>query len=84
MRPIVEVSGRANNVSTWRLEASSLKFLLKGNTIYERILPYSREIVAPQKELLKYILRYILRKIRKITLLVKDVTFTLLLQTTLF
>jgi len=57
MRPVVEISGRSLHLSSWRLEASSLKFLLKGNnTTYERILPYSSDVIAPQRELFKYVL----------------------------
>ncbi len=56
MRPVVEASGKAHSVSAWKLDPSSLKFLLKGSQTYERILPYSREMVEPQRELLRYVL----------------------------
>ena len=50
MRPIVETSGRSHTVSTWKLDAHTLKFLLKSNNTYDRILPYSKQIISPQKE----------------------------------
>ncbi len=57
MRPIVEGTGKAHAVSVWKLDPNSLKFLLKGSMTYERILPYGRDIVEPQKELLRYVLK---------------------------
>ena len=62
MRPIVEQTGKAHQISSWKVEASSLKFLLKGNMTYDRILPYTKELVEPQKELLLYILRQLSSK----------------------
>ena len=56
LRPLVEQLGRAHIVSTWKLEPTSLKFLLKGNVTYERILPYSRDLTAPQPGLIKHLL----------------------------
>ncbi|CAB4065620.1 MED23 [Lepeophtheirus salmonis] len=52
LRPIVEHYGKAHVVSTWKLDSNSLKILLKGNQTYERILPYSKEMVEPQTGLL--------------------------------
>ncbi|XP_040568431.2 LOW QUALITY PROTEIN: mediator of RNA polymerase II transcription subunit 23 [Lepeophtheirus salmonis] len=57
LRPIVEHYGKAHVVSTWKLDSNSLKILLKGNQTYERILPYSKEMVEPQTGLLLYVLR---------------------------
>jgi mediator of RNA polymerase II transcription subunit 23 len=57
MRPIVEMTGKAHLVSTWKLDPNSLKFYLKGSLTYERTLPYAKEITGSQKELLRYILR---------------------------
>jgi len=54
--PVVEQLGRAQVVSTWRLDSTSLKFILKGTLTYERILPYCRELVLPQPQLLRHLL----------------------------
>ena len=54
--PLVEQLGRAHLMSTWKLDPTSLKFLLKGSATYERILPYCMELVQPQPQLLKYLL----------------------------
>ncbi|TRY72734.1 hypothetical protein TCAL_11188 [Tigriopus californicus] len=56
MRPIVENTGKAHLVSTWKLDPNSVKFILKGSTTYDRILPYTKTIVEPQRQLLQYIL----------------------------
>ena len=53
--PVVEQLGRAHMVNTWKLDASSLKFFLKGTVTYERILPYSRELTSPQPQLVRYV-----------------------------
>ena len=52
----MEQLGRAHLMSTWKLDPTSLKFLLKGSATYERILPYCMELVQPQPQLLKYLL----------------------------
>ena len=57
MRPIVEPTGKAHTVSTWRLDPLSLKFFLRGTLTYERTLPFGRDITMPQVEMLRYILR---------------------------
>ena len=57
MRPVVEHTGKAHQASSWRLDPNSLKYILKGSTVYEKILPYSKGVVEPQEELLKYVLR---------------------------
>ena len=62
MRPIVEHTGKAHQISSWKVEPTTLKFLLKGNMTYDRILPYAKEIVEPQRELLMYILRQLSSK----------------------
>jgi mediator of RNA polymerase II transcription subunit 23 len=57
--PVVEYMGRANVMSTWKLEHSTLKFLLKmtlNTTTYDRILPYSKEYFKPQPKFLRYLL----------------------------
>lgn len=54
--PIVEYMGRANVMSSWKLEPTSLKFLLKGITTYDRILPYNKDLVKPQPHFLRYLL----------------------------
>ena len=44
-------------MSTWKLEHSTLKFLLKmtlNTTTYDRILPYSKEYFKPQPRFLRY------------------------------
>ena len=56
LKPVVEQLGRAQIVSTWKLEPTTLKFLLKGSLTYERILPYCKELVLPQPQLLRYLL----------------------------
>ena len=48
MRPIVEPTGKAHNVSTWRLDPLTLKFFLRGSITYERTLPFGRGITMPQ------------------------------------
>ena len=48
MRPIVEPTGKAHAVSTWRLDPLSLKFFLRGTITYERTLPFGRDITMPQ------------------------------------
>ena len=53
---VVEYMGRANAMSTWKLEHSTLKFLLKmtlNTTTYDRILPYSKEYFKPQPRFLR-------------------------------
>ena len=62
MRPIVEQTGKAHQISSWKVEPLSLKFILKSNMTYDRILPYAKEIVQPQKELLTYILKQLYSK----------------------
>ena len=62
MRPIVEQTGKAHQTSPWKIEPSTLKFLLKGQITYDRILPYSKELVEPQQDLLIYILRQLSSK----------------------
>ncbi len=57
MRPVVEQTGKAHSVSTWRLDPNSLKFLLKVNQTYERTLPYERQVIEPQTKLMLHILR---------------------------
>ena len=56
----MECTGRANVMSTWRLEANTLKFLLKfaGSTVhtYDRILPFNKDLTKPQPQLLRYLL----------------------------
>ena len=54
--PVVEQLGRAHVVSTWKLDSTSLKFFLKGTMTYERILPYSKYLTAPQPHLVKHLL----------------------------
>ncbi len=62
MRPIVEQTGKAHQTSSWKIDPSSLKFILKNNLTYDRILPYSKELVEPQKQLLMYILKQLSSK----------------------
>ena len=57
LRPVVEMAGRAHQVSSWKLEPNSLKFILKNTMTYDRILPYCKTITAPQEPLLRYVLR---------------------------
>lgn len=57
MRPIVEPTGKAHTLTTWRLDPLSLKFFLRGTLTYERTLPFGRDITVPQIEMLRYILR---------------------------
>jgi len=56
LSPVVEYLGRANVMSTWKLEPTTLKFLLKQNFSYERILPYHKELTKPQTHFLRYLL----------------------------
>ena len=62
MRPIVEQTGKAHQISSWKIDPSTLKFLLKNNITYDRILPYSKDLVQPQHDLLIYILRQLSSK----------------------
>ena len=62
MRPIAEQSGKAHQISSWKIDPSTLKFLLKPNFTYDRILPYSKELVQPQREMLIYLLRQLSSK----------------------
>ena len=62
MRPIVEQTGKAHQISSWKIDPSTLKFLLKGTITYDKILPYSKELVEPQRNLLVYILRQLSSK----------------------
>lgn len=62
MRPVVEQTGKAHVVSTWKMDPHNLKFLLKGSLTYDRILPYSKDLVEPQRDLLLYILRQLYSK----------------------
>ena len=62
MRPIVEQTGKAHQISSWKIDPSTLKFLLKGTITYDKILPYSKELVEPQRDLLVYILRQLSSK----------------------
>ncbi len=57
MRPVVEATGKAHLISSWKLDPASLKFFLKVNLTYERTLPYGRDITASQAGLLRYVLR---------------------------
>ena len=51
MRPIVEPTGKAHAVSTWRLDPINLKFFIRGSLTYERTLPFGRDITMPQGRL---------------------------------
>ena len=62
MRPIAEQSGKAHQISSWKIDPTTLKFLLIRNITYDRILPYSKELVRPQKEMLIYLLRQLSSK----------------------
>ena len=62
MRPIVEQTGKAHQISSWKIDPSTLKFLLKNHITYDKILPYSKELVEPQRDLLIYILRQLSSK----------------------
>jgi hypothetical protein len=62
MRPVVEQTGKAHVVSTWRVDPHSLIFLLKGTFTYDRILPYNKELLEPQRELLTYIMKQLYSK----------------------
>lgn len=62
MRPIVEQTGKAHQISSWKIEPTTLKFLLIRNLTYDRILPYAKELVEPQRPLLSYILRQLSSK----------------------
>ncbi len=57
MRPIVEQTGKPHHISSWKLDPQSLKFILKGNITYARILPYETTLVEPQRDLLAFIIR---------------------------
>lgn len=50
MLPVVEYSGYADHLSPWKLDPTTLKFTLKA------ILPYDKELLEPQTELLRYVL----------------------------
>ena len=50
MLPVVEHSGYADHLSPWKLDPATLKFNLKG------ILPFDKELLEPQTELLRYVL----------------------------
>ena len=56
MRPVVEVSGRAHLVSTWKVDTNTFKFSNRG-TPYERILPFAQELCQPQTTLVRSIMR---------------------------
>ena len=62
MRPVVEQTGKAHVVSTWRVDPHSLIFLLKGTLTYDRILPYNKELLEPQRDLLTYIMKQLYSK----------------------
>ena len=62
MRPIAEQSGKAYQISSWKIDPSTLKFLLIRTITYDKILPYSKELVQPQKEMLIYLLRQLSSK----------------------
>jgi len=40
-----------NSLFSRRVDPHSFIFLLKGNLTYDRILPYNRELLEPQKDL---------------------------------
>lgn len=51
MLPIVENFGYADHLmNSWKLDASNLKFIIKGN------LPFEPELLAEQPQLLRYVL----------------------------
>ena len=57
MRPVVEQNGKAHAVSSWKMDPHSLKFLLKQNLTYEKVLPFAKNLCEPQTALLRYILK---------------------------
>ena len=57
MRPVVEQNGKAHSISSWKMDPHSLKFFLKQNITYEKVLPFSKSLCEPQKALLRYILK---------------------------
>lgn len=54
---VVEMTNKGHCISSWKIEPSSFRFLLKGSQTYDRILPFSRALTEPQKGLVTYIMR---------------------------
>lgn len=50
MLPVVEHAGLPDSLSPWKLDPTSLKISLKG------ILPYDKELLEPQNDLLRYVM----------------------------
>ena len=58
-----------------RVDPHSFIFLLKGTLTYDRILPYNKELLEPQRDLLTYIMKQLYSKELVMFLLTNDRSF---------